>query len=413
MKYGLIGEHLGHSYSREIHALIADYKYELTEIRPDALSNFLEKREFNAINVTIPYKQAVIPYLDEISENAASIGAVNTIVNRNGKLCGYNTDLAGMLALAKRIGIDARGKKVLILGTGGTSKTAMAAAKRLGAAEIIRVSRSGRDGAVSYEKAAEKHFDARIVFNTTPAGMFPHTDGQALDLTPFVNCEAVADAVYNPLRTDLVLEAQSRGIASEGGLYMLTAQAVYASALFLGTEPDGSVIEKTFQSVYNDKRNIVFTGMPSSGKTTVGKALAEKTGRAFYDSDEIIIEKIGMPIADFFALHGEAAFRTLESEVIAALSEKSGCIIATGGGAVLSADNVRRLKHNGTVYFLDRSPDKLAPSADRPLSSSCADLMRLYNERYGIYTSTADVIVNESMGTVLFDSQCTIDTYSH
>ena len=394
MRYGLIGEHLGHSYSREIHALIADYKYELAELKPEELGEFLRKREFNAINVTIPYKQAVIPYLDGISENAASIGAVNTIVNRNGRLFGYNTDLAGMLALAKRIGIDAKGKKLLILGSGGTSKTARAAAKILGAGEIITVSRSGKNGDVSYEETAEKHADARIVFNTTPAGMFPYTDGQAINLAPFKKCEAVLDVVYNPLRTDLVLDAQARGMAADGGLYMLTAQAVYASALFLGREADASDIEKTFLRVYNDKRNLVLTGMPSSGKTTVGKLLAEKTGRAFFDSDDIIVEKLGMPIAEFFEKNGEAAFRTAEAEVIAELSEKSGCVIATGGGAVLNDGNVRRLRHNGTLYFLDRSPEKLMATADRPLSSDREALMRRYNERYGIYTSTADVIIN-------------------
>ena len=394
MRYGLIGEHLGHSYSREIHALIADYKYELTELKPEELGVFLRKREFNAINVTIPYKQAVIPYLDGISENAASIGAVNTIVNRNGRLFGYNTDLAGMLALAKRIGIDAKGKKLLILGSGGTSKTARAAAKILGAGEIITVSRSGKNGDVSYEEVAEKHADARIVFNTTPAGMYPDTDGQAIDLAPFKKCEAVLDVVYNPLRTDLVLDAQARGMAADGGLYMLTAQAVYASALFLGREADASDIEKTFLRVYNDKRNLVLTGMPSSGKTTVGKLLAEKTGRAFFDSDDLIIKKIGMPIAEFFKKNGEAAFRTAEAEVIAELSKKSGCVIATGGGAVLNDGNVRRLRHNGTLYFLDRSPEKLMATADRPLSSDREALMRRYNERYGIYTSTADVIIN-------------------
>lgn len=394
MKYGLIGEHLGHSYSCELHALIADYKYELTQLRPDELDGFLKKRDFNAINITIPYKQAVIPYLDGISETAASIGAVNTVVNRNGRLYGYNTDLAGMLALSKRIGIDAKGKKLLILGTGGTSKTTRAAAEILGAQDIIDVSRTAKNGAVSYDEAVEKHFDAQIIFNTTPAGMFPETDGKAIDLAPFTKSEAVLDVVYNPLRTDLVLDAQSRGIASEGGLYMLASQAVYASALFLGREPDEGLIRKTYLSVYNDKRNTVLTGMPSSGKSTFGKALAEKTGRAFFDSDQLIIEKIGMPIAEYFAKYGEAAFRKVESEVIAELSKKSGCVMATGGGTVLDAENVRRLKHNGTLYFLDRSPEKLIASSDRPLSSDREALMRLYNERYRIYTVSADLTVN-------------------
>ena len=394
MRCGLIGEHLTHSYSCEIHAMLADYEYKLIELSPDELGKFLKSKSFDAINVTIPYKQAVIPYIDEISPTAKSIGAVNTIVNRNGSLFGYNTDLPGMLALARRIGIDAKGKKALILGTGGTSKTAFYAAKKLGAAEIYKVSRSGRDGALTYAEAIEKHGDAQIIFNTTPAGMYPDIDKQALSLEHFQNLDALLDVVYNPLRTNLVLEAQKKGVSADGGLYMLSAQAVCASALFLGGEALQSDIERAYSAIYNAKRNIALIGMPSCGKSSVGRLLARRTGKDFYDSDDIIVEKTGMPIADFFAEYGEAAFRKIERDVIAELASKTGAVIATGGGSILDGDNVKALKRSGMVVFLDRSPDKLIFSPDRPLSSDKESLMRRYAERYEKYKSAADIIVN-------------------
>ena len=400
MNCGLIGEHLTHSYSCEIHSMLADYEYSLIELSPDELGSFMKSKSFDAINVTIPYKQAVIPYLDEVSPTARSIGAVNTVVKRNGRLYGYNTDYAGMLALAGRLSIEAGGKKLLILGAGGTSRTALSVASALGAGEIYRVSRSSRDGAISYDEAIERHSGAQIIFNATPVGMFPHADEQPIELKYFERLEAVLDVVYNPLRTDLVLEAQGMKKAAEGGLYMLAAQAVYASALFLGKVAEKKDIERAYASVYNAKRNIILTGMPSSGKSSVGRALAERTGKKFFDSDSIIVKKIGMPIAGFFAERGEAEFRRIEHEVIAELSKESGAVIATGGGAVLDGENVKALKRNGTVVFLDRSPEKLFPSEDRPLSSDIESLMRRYNERYNIYISSADVAVdgNGSIG---------------
>ena len=416
MKYGLIGEHLTHSYSCEIHAAIADYAYELTELRPEELGDFLRRRDFCGINVTIPYKQAVIPYLDGVSGKAARIGAVNTIVNRDGKLFGYNTDYAGMRAQAERIGIRAAGKKVLILGTGGTSKTALVLAEDLGAGEILRVSRKkqspndaeskaecgrqndpqiellrGNDGIIGYEEACTLHRDAAIIINTTPAGMYPHPDGQAVTLEPFSEAEAVLDVVYNPLRTDLVLEAQSRGIPTEGGLYMLSAQGAAASALFRNIElPEGDT-EKAFLNVRDKKRNIVLIGMPTSGKTSVGRLLADRTGLHFRDTDEEIVKKTGLPIPAYFEKYGEAAFRKEESAVIRALAAEGGRVIATGGGAVLNPENVRILKRNGILVFLDRSPEKLTAAPDRPLSMDREALLKRYRERYGLYCAAADL----------------------
>ena len=398
MKYGLLGEKLGHSYSKEIHALLADYEYELCEVNKEELDALMRKKEFCAVNVTIPYKQTVIPYLDGISERAKSIGAVNAIVNRGGKLYGDNTDFAGMRALAIRTGADMNGKKVLIFGTGGTSKTAGAVAQSLGAREVYFVSRSEKDGAITYGEAAEKHADAQILINTTPVGMFPNIQGTPADISVFPELEAVLDAIFNPLRTELVLDAQARGIKADGGLYMLVAQAVYASALFLGKDADDKKTEDVYRRILNEKRNVFLIGMPSSGKSSVGKKLAELTGKEFADTDTMLTD--GRTISDFISENGEKPFRDEESAVIGQAAEKRGYIIATGGGAVLREENVRAMKKNGTVVFLDRDPALLTATKDRPLSSTREALEKLYEERYPIYKKAADMTVPSDRSVV-------------
>lgn len=394
MQYGLLGEHLTHSYSCEIHAGIADYNYELCEVPKDRLDDFMVHRDFKAINVTIPYKQSVIPYLDFISERAKRIGAVNTIVNNGGKLSGYNTDCLGMTEALGYAGIDIKGKKVLILGTGGTSKTAHAVADDLGAAEIVTVSRHEGSGAVTYECAVSRHGDAEIIINTTPVGMFPSTDGCPIDISAFPRLEGVFDAIYHPLRTNLVLDAAARGIPAIGGLYMLVAQAVYASALFLGKEPRVDMIGNMYDRITAEKQNIALIGMPSSGKTTIGLQLSEKLGRDFIDTDSVIVERVGMPISDIFAKYGEPEFRRLETEAIKEASDKSGTIIATGGGAVLNPLNTRALKRNSTVIFLDRPTECLLVTSDRPLSSSRTAIEKMYSERYEKYKGAADIRID-------------------
>lgn len=394
MLYGLIGEHLTHSYSCEIHGKIADYHYELCELRPDEIDGFMKNPTFRAINVTIPYKQTVIPYLHFVSEQAKKIGAVNTIVNRDGKLYGYNTDFAGMEALFRHMGVSPAGKKVLILGTGGTSKTAHAVAESLGAAEILHVSRHGGEGLVSYEEAAEQHGDAGIIINTTPVGMFPKVDGKPIDISAFTKLEGIVDVVYNPLRTNLVQDGQKRGIPAQGGLYMLSGQAVVASAIFRGIDVEQELIDFAFKAVKQQKQNIVLTGMPSCGKTTVGRLLAEQSGREYIDTDELIVERIGEPIAEYMGKNGEQAFRKIEAEVIRDISQKSGCIIATGGGAILNGENVRYLKQNGVLVFLDRALENLISTEDRPLSSSPEALKKRYEERYELYKAAADIIID-------------------
>ena len=399
MLYGLIGERLGHSYSCEIHEQIADYQYELREIRREDLPEFFAKREFLGINVTIPYKEAVMPLLDEISDTAKAVGAVNTVVNRGGRLSGYNTDLAGMTAMLRKAGIDPAGKKALILGTGGTSKTARAVLKQLGAADVTLVSRSGKEGGVTYDEAAVICADTEIIINTTPVGMYPNIGAKPIDISLFPKLCGVADAIYNPLRSELISDAAERGIPCTGGLYMLAAQAVYARALFLGEQADEALIEKAYLGTKRQKQNTVLIGMPSCGKSSVGRLLAESEGKEFIDTDTLIAERAGKSIPEIFAAVGEKGFRALESQVIADVAARSGCVIATGGGAVLSSANVRALKQNGVLVFLDRSPKLLCGTADRPLSQDSEAMARLYEQRYPIYTAAADITA-DSNGTV-------------
>ena len=393
MKYGCIGEHLPHSFSKEIHAEIASYAYELKELTPEELPAFMASKDFLGINVTIPYKQAVIPFLDHIDETAEAIGAVNTVVNRGGALWGYNTDLFGLTRLLRRAKLDLSGRKVLILGTGGTSRTAAYAAQSLGARQILKVSRAAKSGAISYEDALRDHSDAEIILNTTPCGMYPHPDAQPISLKAFGSLQGVADVIYNPLRTRFILEARALGLLAEGGLYMLVAQAVRASELFLDTVYPEDLTDRVYSRILRRKENLVLIGMPGSGKTAVGHILAEKTGLPFCDSDQLIVEKAGKPITEIFRDSGEQTFRDLESEVIRDLSLHGGTVVSTGGGAVLRPENVTVLKQNGRLFWLDRNPDALIPTDDRPLADTADKLKRLYAERQPIYKSAADEII--------------------
>ncbi len=393
MTYGCIGEKLGHSFSREIHQRLADYTYELKELTPEELVAFMEEKAFSAINVTIPYKQDVIPYLYEISPQAKAIGAVNTIVNRDGKLFGYNTDFFGMRALIRRAGIEVGGKKVLILGSGGTSRTARAVAQDLNAREILVVSRTGNEG-ITYEDARIHHADAEIIVNTTPCGMYPNIRTVPLNIDDYPCLEGVVDAVYNPLRTELVMRAAERGIPAVCGLYMLVAQAAFAVEFFLDTTVPAEKIEAVYRSMVAEKQNIVLTGMPGSGKSTVGKLLAQKLGKTFMDTDTLLTERAGRTPAEIINSEGEPAFRDLESAVIRDAAAETGCIIATGGGAILRDENIKELKRNGRLYFLDRPLSEILPTDDRPLSGNREQLEKRYQERYQRYCDTADHIIS-------------------
>lgn len=393
MEYGCIGKKLPHSFSKIIHEKIGDYSYKLVELTEEELPKFMENRDFKAINVTIPYKEAVIPYLYEMSDTAKSIGAVNTVINRNGKLYGYNTDFYGMTALIKKNSIDFNGKKVAVLGTGGTSKTANAVAKKLGAKTVIKVSRNKTDSTITYDELYSEHTDIDIIINTTPVGMFPQIYASPVDLSKFNSLSGVIDAVYNPLETKLVADAKKQVIPAESGLYMLVGQAIKAYEIFMGKTASDNLLDNIFNDVKSQKQNIVLIGMPGSGKTTIGKAVAQKLGRDFIDSDDEIKKIIKTEISDYFSQYGEENFRDVETQVIKDIAKSSGVVIATGGGVVLRRENIDALKMNGIIYFLDRPLSDIIPTSDRPTASSREAIEKRYNERYEIYKSSSDKII--------------------
>jgi len=391
-KYGCIGKKLTHSFSKDIHAYLADYEYELIELSENEIQPFFENKDFTAVNVTIPYKETVIPYLDFVSDIANRIGAVNTVVNRGGKLYGYNTDYYGMKALVERVGIDLSGKKVLVLGTGGTSKTARVLSSDMGAREVLSVSRKKSENSITYDEAVSLHSDADVIINTTPSGMYPDCASKPIDIAPFEKLSGVIDAVYNPLRTNLVIDAEMRGIKAEGGLFMLVMQAVVAVEKFLDTDISKELADSVFASVLASKENIVLIGMPGSGKSTVGK-LIDIDGFEFFDTDDQIEKRCGCSIKELIESKGEMYFRDLESEVIRDLAKENRRIIATGGGAVLRQENVRVLRQNGRIFFIDAPLSRLNATSDRPLSNTEDKLKKLYNERIDIYKAAADVTV--------------------
>ncbi len=391
-EYGCIGKKLTHSFSKEIHALLADYEYNLIELTEEQVKSFLLNKNFNAVNVTIPYKQTVIPYLDFVSDIAKRIGAVNTIVNENGKLYGYNTDYYGLKALIKKIGLDLTDKKVLVLGTGGTSKTANVVAKDLGAKEVLTISRQKTETYVTYEEAVNLHSDAQVIINTTPCGMYPDIYSKPISISNFTNLEGVVDVVYNPLNTNLVLEAKEKGIKAEGGLYMLVMQAVVAVEKFLKIKIEKEKINRVYEKIYLSKENIVLTGMPGSGKSTIGKTL-NINGYDFFDTDEEIEKRCGCTIKELMETKGEQYFRSLETEVIKEVSSKNCRIISTGGGAILKNENVKELKRNGKLFFINANLSRLTATGNRPLSNTQSKLEKLYNDRIGLYLSTADIVV--------------------
>ncbi|MCR5278783.1 MAG: shikimate dehydrogenase [Lachnospiraceae bacterium] len=392
MNYGLIAEHLSHSFSKEIHEKFGLYEYELCELAPEELESFMRKKDFRGINVTIPYKEQVIPYLDYVDPAAARIGAVNTIVNKNGKLRGYNTDYYGMKALLNKHKMSLRDKHVLILGTGGTSKTAYQVAKDLGASKITKVSRKESPEAVSYVTAS-KMDDTEFIINTTPVGMYPNMDASPMDISCFHNLEGVVDCIYNPYNTDLVLQAREMGVKATGGLYMLVMQAVKAAKIFTGTDIDREKIKSVYLEIKLQKSTISFIGMPAVGKTTFGKLSAEKFGLKFVDTDDYIEEKAGMTIPEIFEKYGEDHFRKLETEAIMEVSKCPGSIIATGGGCVKKPENMAVLRRTGTVIFLNRDSKNIKPSAGRPLSDSAEKLAKLYEERMPLYRKYSEFAI--------------------
>ena len=391
MRCGLLGKKLGHSYSPLIHSRLADYRYELFEKREDELGEFLRSGCFDGLNVTIPYKKAVIPYLDEVSDTARAIGSVNTIVRRaDGTLCGDNTDAFGFSRMISDSGIDVTGAKALVLGSGGASLTACHVLRQLGAKEVIVISRSGEN---NYENLS-RHADAEIIVNTTPVGMYPENGKAPLSLRRFPRCRGVLDVIYNPVRTALSLEAEELGIPCRTGLLMLVAQAKRAAELFLGQPIPDEKIGAIERELSASMQNIVLIGMPGSGKSAVGKALAALLDRPLIDADEAFTEAAGMKPSEYLPKFGEPAFRDLECEVLAELGKRSGCIIATGGGCILREENYRSLHQNGRIFWLQRELSAL-PTEGRPLSQS-TDLSAMYEKRRPLYARFADHIIENS-----------------
>lgn len=408
MDYGLIGSKLGHSYSPLLHKLFGGYEYELLPLAEhEAFSEFMIKKEFKAINVTIPYKKAVLEYVDDISEKAGRIGAANTVVNRGGRLFAYNTDFDGFLYMMRVSDYDVSGKNALILGTGGTSLTVFEALRSAGVAKIFRVSRSSGKDRITY-KDAEKLYDTHIIVNTTPVGMYPDCDETPISLLHFPELEAVFDVVFNPLETRIVAEARSLGLIASNGLSMLTAQAKYASEIFMGKKIQEDMIENIYRKLYMDLVNIVLIGMPGCGKTTLGKRIAMVTGKKFTDIDSEIEKTAGKTIPDIFKEGGETLFRQYESRITKEVCLQSGQVIATGGGVVTQKENIPFLRQNGIVVYLKRDIKTLATGGKRPLSGDFTAVEKLYNERRALYEKAAHCSVCTD-GMTLSDAVETVE----
>lgn len=387
MKCGLLGEKLGHSYSPQIHSYLADYSYTLFEKQPDDLAAFLTNGDFTGINVTIPYKKAVIPYCTELSESAARIGAVNTIVRRaDGSLIGHNTDRFGFLSMVKRSGLQVAGKKVLVLGSGGASVTVCDILQQLRAKPIV-ISRSGP---YNYENL-HLHADAAVIVNTTPVGMYPNVRISPVQLDQFPNLEGVLDIIYNPARTQLLMDADARGLIAMNGLWMLVAQAKESAEWFLGRSLPDDLIASIHHKLRSQMENTVLIGMPGCGKSTVGRIVANLTGKRFVDADDCIVEKAGKSIPEIFEIYGQEHFRALETTVLAELGKQSGLVIATGGGCITRKENYPSLHQNGTIIWLQREISQL-PTDGRPLSQS-GKLQKMYEVRKPLYECFADHII--------------------
>lgn len=388
---GLIGEKLGHSFSPAIHGKLADYEYRLYELSPEQVGPFLEKKEYDGLNVTIPYKKTVIPYCDELTEAARSIGSVNTIVKRpDGTLLGHNTDYDGFLWLLKNAGADVKGKKALVLGTGGASVTVQAALRDLGASPVVVISRSGED---NYDNL-DCHADAKILVNATPVGMYPKAGVSPVDLALFPALEGVFDVVYNPAKTQLLLEAEKRGIPCANGLGMLVAQAKAAAEYFDGRPIGDEAVYSIKTELERNTRNIMLIGMPGSGKSTVGAALAASLNRKLVDVDERIVELAGCSIPEIFARDGEEGFRRIEHQALCQVSQESGLVIATGGGVVTRQENFDPMRQNSLIVWLLRDLS-LLPRDGRPLSQTNS-LTEMFRVREPMYRAAADCIADNN-----------------
>lgn len=389
MKTGLLGRKLGHSYSPQIHAYLGDYSYDLFEREPEVVEKFLKEGDFSAINVTIPYKKTVMPYC-RLTETARYMGSVNTIVRQpDGSLMGHNTDYFGFTSMVQKSGLIVKGKKCLVLGSGGASVTAVAVLKEMGA-KVVVISRSGNDN----YKNLDRHADASVICNCTPVGMYPNNGESPIDLDLFPKLEGVLDMIYNPARTKLLMDAAERGLVAENGLWMLVAQAKEAAEWFCSEKLPEKLIQEVYDKMRRRMENIILIGMPGCGKSTVGRLLAEKLGKTFVDSDEELVKTFGMEIPAIFAAEGEAGFREKETAVLESLGKRAGLVIATGGGCVTQSRNYPLLHQNGTVFWLKRDLSKL-PNEGRPLSQK-TNMEDMYRIRKALYQQFSDRVVDNN-----------------
>ena len=389
MKFGLLGRKLGHSYSPMIFDLMGGYRYDLFEREPDCIEDHLRKGDFDGLNVTIPYKKEVLQYLDEIDPLAQRLGAVNTIVKKDGKLFGYNSDYYGFLSLVQRTRIEPPNKKVLVLGSGGASVTVRAVLEDLGA-QVVLISRSGENNYTNLDR----HRDAALIVNAPPVGMYPHNGSAPLSLEGFTALEGVLDLIYNPARAQLLMECEKYGIPGFNGLWMLVAQAKQSAQWFLGRELPDSLVSDIHQKLRDKMENIALVGMAGCGKSTVGRALAKETGKKFVDADAEVEDLAGKSIPEIFAQEGEEMFRRMETTVLAELGMESGLVIATGGGCVTREENYPLLHQNSRIIWLDRCPARL-PTEGRPLSQKTHPAP-LYEMRKPMYKAFADAAVDNN-----------------
>lgn len=398
MKYGLLGEKLSHSYSPLIHSMLGDYEYGLIEKAPDKLSEFLLNGDFCGINVTVPYKKAVMPYLADMSDKAKRIGSVNVVVRRpDGTLYGDNTDYDGFLSLVKKSKISVRGKKVLVLGSGGASLTVQTVLSDLSADSVVVISRNGEN---NYDNI-HKHKDCHVIVNTTPVGMYPNCSDRIVDIQMFEHLEGVIDIIYNPHKTALILDAEKRGIPCIGGLYMLCEQAVRANEIFFSRTAPSGITDKIVKCLAAEMKNVVLIGMPGCGKTTIAKRLAALTGRRLVDLDREIVLRAGKTIPEIFAEDGEDVFRRLETQVADDICRESGCIISAGGGIVTRPENRDLIRRNSTVVFVYRKLSALSTKG-RPLSRD-KGVEALWEARSPLYNSWSDIkILNMGINDTAF-----------
>lgn len=395
MKLGLIGNPLGHSWSPAIHKYLIHADYSLIPLEEDELKPFLEERNFDGINVTIPYKQAVIPFLDELDENAEKIGAVNCVVNECGKLKGYNTDYEGFRDMLIGHAVPIEGNNVAVLGSGGASRAIRLAILSLKGHPVI-ISRHQKENVLTYDELYEQEKNFQIIVNTTPVGMSPHMDEVPLDLRRFTSLQYVVDIIANPLCTKLCFEAKRLGIPSLGGFEMLVRQALAADRYFLKKDVNENLVVPCMNALLEEKRNIVLTGMPTSGKTTIAERLQELTGKKTVEMDDEIVRRIGMSISDYFAQYGEESFRRIEKEVAEEHIEGRGEIISCGGGVIKTPETMRALSANGTVIWIDRDLNYLYSTSDRPLANDQKQVLALYRERLPLYEMYSNVRVKNN-----------------